>query len=89
MNIVGYILIAIGAIAFLAGLYISLKEQLKKEDVRSMPQEDRALELKDLKELLDKFLEVLKEFKALSIGVQWAFLGLACMGVGAYLLQLG
>lgn len=88
MTAVGYILIALGAIAFLAGLFLSLKEQLKKEEAKPRSKDDRALELKDLKDVLEKFVEVLKEFKTLTVGVQWAFLGLACMGVGAYLLQL-
>ncbi len=88
MITVGWILIVIGIIAFLAGLVMAIKEQFKKTEVKPLPLE-RAIELKDVAEVLKQFAEVLKAFKDLSAGIQWAFLGLACIGVGAYLLQLG
>jgi hypothetical protein len=86
MNIVGWILVVIGVIAFLAGLFMALREQLKKTEVAAIPQ-NRAIELKDIAEVLKQFAEVLKAFKDLSAGIQWAFLGLACIAVGAYILQ--
>jgi hypothetical protein len=84
MTALGWILIVIGIIAFLAGLWMAIMDQLnkKKVDVRL----DREL---DIAKILEQFAAVLKAFKELSGGIQWAFLGLACIGVGAYLLQLG
>ncbi len=88
MNVIGWILIVIGVIAFLAGLVMALLEQIKKYSVKDIPQ-NRAIDLKDIAEVLKQFAELLKAFKDLSAGIQWAFLGLACIGVGAYLIQLG
>lgn len=88
MNIIGWILVAIGVIAFLSGLVMAFLEQLKKYQISDLPK-NRAIELKDVAETLKQITELLKAFKDLSAGIQWAFLGLACIGVGAYLLQLG
>jgi hypothetical protein len=88
MIAIGWTLVGIGVIAFLAGLVMAFLEQIKKYKVSDIPQ-NRAIELKDVAEVLKQFAELLKAFKDLSTGIQWAFLGLACIGVGAYLIQLG
>jgi len=88
MNIVGWILVGIGVIAFLSGLVMAFMEQIKKYTVSAIPQ-NRAIDLKDVAETLKQLTELLKAFRDLSAGIQWAFLGLASIGVGAYLIQLG
>lgn len=88
MNIIGWILVAIGVIAFLSGLVMAFLEQIKKFKVNDVPQ-NRAIDLKDVAEAIKQFTELLKAFKDLSAGIQWAFLGLASIGLGAYLIHLG
>lgn len=88
MNIIGWILVGIGVIAFLSGLVMAFLEQIKKFKVNDVPQ-NRAIDLKDVAEALKQFTELLKAFKDLSAGIQWAFLGLASIGLGAYLIHLG
>ena len=88
MNTIGWILVVIGVIAFLSGLVMAFLEQIKKYKINDVPQ-NRAIDLKDLAEALKQFTELLKAFKDLSAGIQWAFLGLASIGLGAYLIHLG
>jgi intein/homing endonuclease len=83
MSIVGWILVVIGVIAFLAGLWMAIMDQIKKNKM------DTRLEREvDIEKILEKLNELLKTFKELSGGIQWAFLGLGCIAVGAYLLQM-
>jgi hypothetical protein len=83
MNIVGWILIVIGVIAFLAGLWMAVMDQIKKNNMDTRL--DREV---DIEKILEKLNELLKTFKEFSGGIQWAFLGLGCIAVGAYLLQM-
>lgn len=88
MTTIGWILVVIGVLAFLAGLVMAILEQIKKYTVGDIPK-NRAIELKDVAETLKQLAELLKAFKDLNAGIQWAFLGLACIALGAYLIQLG
>ena len=88
MTTIGWILVVIGVLAFLAGLVMAILEQVKKYTVVELPQ-NRAIELKDVAETLKQLAELLKAFKDLNAGIQWALLGLVSIGLGAYLIQLG
>jgi hypothetical protein len=87
MSIAGWILIVIGIIAFVSGLVMALKEQFKKVEVVPPPV-NRVIELKDVADLLKQLAAVFKAFKDLNAGIQWAILGVACIGVGGYFLQI-
>jgi hypothetical protein len=85
-KIIGWILVVLGILAFLAGLFGFISAQLSQVVPTNMP----AFESSDLQviaELLDKIALVLEKFALLSIPVQWALIGLVSIGVGAYLLK--
>lgn len=86
MNIVGWILIFIGVLAFLGGLAIALNEQFKRKPESPRVKFDRDFDLKSLGELVDKLTKLLEQFAKLSTGIQWAILGLVAIAVGANLI---
>jgi hypothetical protein len=85
-KILGWILVVLGILAFLAGLYGFIAAQAAELVPNVLPVFESA-DLQVIAELLDKIALVLEKFALLSIPVQWALIGLGSIGVGAYLLK--
>lgn len=86
MNLVlGWILIVLGVLAFLGGLAMALNEQFKKRP--EPPAINSSVDLKDLAELVKNLTLLLEQFGKLSVGIQWAILGLVSIAVGVNMLM--
>lgn len=86
MNVIlGWILIVLGILAFLGGLAMALNEQFRKKP--ESPVIAPSADIKDLAELVKNLAELLEQFAKLSVGIQWAILGLVSIAVGANLLM--
>lgn len=85
-KIIGWILVVLGILAFLAGLFGFISAQVN-ELVPNMLPVFESSDLQVIAELLDKIALVLEKFALLSIPVQWALIGLVSIGVGSYLLK--
>jgi hypothetical protein len=85
-KLIGWVLVVLGILAFLAGLYGFISAQLVELVPNNMPIFESS-DLQVIAELLDKIALVLEKFALLSIPVQWALIGLISIGVGAYLLK--
>jgi hypothetical protein len=85
-KIIGWILVVLGVLAFLAGLFGFISAQLTEVIPTNMPVFESS-DLQVIAELLDKIALVLEKFALLSIPVQWALIGLVSIGVGTYLLK--
>ena len=84
-RIVGWILIILGVLAFLAALW-SFAAGLP-----GLPPYPGAAPISDpdlqvIADILDAIARILESFARLSLSVQWALLGLSSIGVGSYLL---
>lgn len=85
MNVIlGWILIVLGILAFLGGLAMALNEQFRKKP--ELPVINQSVDLKDLAELVKNLALLLEQFAKLSVGIQWAILGLVSIAVGANML---
>jgi hypothetical protein len=86
MIIVGWILIALGVLAYIAGLVIALMEQFKTlppiYDINKA-----AIDIASLAKLVDSLTKFLKQYAKLSVGIQWAILGLVSIAAGVYLIR--
>lgn len=85
-KILGWILVVLGVLAFLAGLFGFIRAQLVELAPNILPVFENS-DLEAIAQLLDKIALVLEKFALLSIPVQWALIGLVSIGVGAYLLK--
>lgn len=85
-KIIGWILVVLGILAFLAGLFGFIQAQLAELVPNLLPVFESS-DLEAIAKLLDKIALVLEKFALLSIPVQWALIGLVSIGVGAYLLK--
>ena len=85
-KILGWILVVLGVLAFLAGLFGYIRGQLTELASSLLPVFESS-DLEAIAKLLDKIALVLEKFALLSIPVQWALIGLVAIGVGAYLLK--
>lgn len=85
-KILGWILVVLGVLAFLAGLFGFVQAQLTQLGPKLLPNFESA-DLEAIAQLLDKIALALEKFALLSIPVQWALIGLVSIGVGAYLLK--
>ena len=85
-KIIGWILVVLGILAFLAGLFGFISAQVSVLEPNMLPVFESS-DLQVIAELLDKIALVLEKFALLSIPVQWALIGLVSIGVGAYLLK--
>ncbi len=84
-TIIGWGLIVLGVLSYAWALVGFIRSQRPAEESRALPSfGDR--DLKAVAELLEKISDLLGNFSKLSIPVQWALLGLADIGIGAYLL---
>ena len=85
-KIIGWILVVLGILAFLAGLFGFILAQAN-ELVPNMTPEFESSDLQVIAEVLDKIALVLEKFALLSIPMQWALIGLTSMGIGSYILK--
>jgi hypothetical protein len=86
MVIVGWILIVLGVLAYLGGLTMALIEQFKSTppiyDINKA-----AIDIASLAKLLDSMAKFLQQFAKLSVGIQWAILGLVSIAAGVYMIK--
>ena len=86
MNVVlGWIFVVLGILAFLGGLAMALSEQFKKKP--QPPVITPSVDIKDLVDLVKNLTALLEQFGKLSVGIQWAILGLVSIAVGANMLM--
>lgn len=83
---IGWIMVLLGIIAFLAGLFGFISGQVRELIPTNFPVFESS-DLQVIAELLDKIALVLEKFALLSIPVQWALIGQVSIAVGAYLLK--
>jgi hypothetical protein len=84
--VLGWILVVLGVLSYLSGLAAFFKGQFftpaEKTETRGLG----SAELEAVAEVLDKLATAFEQFGKLSVPVQWALLGIATFGVGAYLI---
>ena len=85
-KLIGWILVVLGILAFMAGLFGFISAQAGGLLPSNMPEFD-STDLQVIAELLDKISLILEKFALLSVPVQWALIGLVSIGVGSYLLK--
>ena len=85
-KIIGWILVVLGILAFLAGLFGFISAQAQEVVPNMLPVFDSS-DLQVIAELLDKIALILEKFAQLSIPMQWALIGLVSISVGTYLLK--
>ena len=83
-EILGWILIVLGVVSYLIALAILVRQQLLKEEKAKSSFD--SLDLGTIGDLLEHLTNAIESFSRLSLPVQWAFLGLMNIGIGAYLL---
>ena len=84
-TLLGWILIILGIVALLVGLVAFVQVQFVDLDRETLPQFVN-VDLQVIAEILDRIARILENFTRLSIPVQWAIIGLICIGLGTYLL---
>lgn len=84
-TVLGWSLIVVGILSLLIGLAAFVQAQFFLPDRQSLPPLSN-FDLQVIAELLDKIARILESFTRLSIPVQWALIGLACIALGTYLL---
>lgn len=82
--ILGWVLVLLGVVSYLVALAILIKQQFLKE--QRTPASFESLDLGTIGDLLENLTRAIESFSKLSLPVQWAFLGLMSIGIGAYLL---
>ncbi|MGD8399117.1 MAG: hypothetical protein PVG11_09695, partial [Anaerolineae bacterium] len=85
-TILGWLLVALGVVSYAVALAILLNEQFFKTQEKALLPPGVSEDIKVIGELLDNLAGLLEKFSKLSVPVQWAILGLANIGIGAYLL---
>jgi hypothetical protein len=83
-EILGWILVVLGIVSYIVALAILVKQQLLREE-KAKPSFE-SLDLGTIGDLLKHLTNAIESFSRLSLPVQWAFLGLMNIGIGAYLL---
>lgn len=84
-TVLGWCLIILGILALLAGLMAFVQVQFfepNRETLLPLAKVD----LQVIAEILDGIARFLESFTRLSNPVQWAIIGLICIGLGTYLL---
>lgn len=84
--VLGWILVALGVLSYLSGLAAFIKGQFFTPAEKSSPRGLASADVEAVAELLDKLATAFEQFGKLSVPVQWALLGIATFGVGAYLI---
>jgi hypothetical protein len=84
-KLLGWVLIVIGLLAFLSGLFGFIQAQFGLNLPVLQPDLSGG-ELQAIAEILAEIAHILENFVMLSIPVQWAVMGLGCIGLGTYLL---
>jgi hypothetical protein len=86
-TILGWILVVLGVITYLVALAMLIKERFfpAKPAARELPV-FKNLDFKEIANFLEKVSDLIETFSKLSVPVQWAFLGLVTIGIGAYLI---
>lgn len=84
-KLLGWVLIVIGLLAFLSGLFSFIQAQFGLPLPVLQPDLGGG-ELQAIAEILSEIARILESFVKLSIPVQWAIMGLGCVGLGTYLL---
>ena len=85
-KLLGWILVIIGLLAFLSGLFGFIQAQFGL----GLPVLQLDLgggDLQAIARILTEIARILESFVKLSIPVQWAIMGLGCIGLGTYLLS--
>lgn len=84
-KVLGWCLIILGIVALLVGLVAFVQVQFFDLERGTLPQFVN-VDLQVIAEILDRIARILENFTRLSIPVQWALIGLVCIGSGTYLL---
>lgn len=84
-KVLGWCLIILGIVALLVGLMAFVQVQFFDLERGTLPQFVN-VDLQVIAEILDRIARILENFTRLSIPVQWALIGLVCIGLGTYLL---
>lgn len=84
-TVLGWCLIILGIMALLVGLVAFVQVQFFELN-RGASLQFMNVELQVIAEILDKIARILESFAILSNPVQWAIIGLICIGLGTYLL---
>lgn len=84
-TILGWILVVLGVVSYIVALAMLIKEQFFPKAEKGLPVFEN-MDLKGIADLLEKLANLLEQFSKLSVPVQWAFLGLVSIGIGAYLI---
>lgn len=87
MTILGWVLIVLGIVSYLIALAMLVKEQFFSEGKKGLGNFTSA-DLEQIGKLLEQLGNLFEKFSKLSVPVQWAFIGLVQIGIGAYLLNL-
>jgi hypothetical protein len=85
-TILGWLLVVLGVLSYIVALGILIKEQFFKEKEKALLPAGISDDIKVISELLENLANLLERFSKLSVPVQWALLGLANIGIGAYLI---
>ena len=78
-TVLGWILIILGIMALLIGLVAFVQVQFIDLESAPLPQIVN-VDLQVIAEILDRIARILENFTRLSIPVQWAIIGLICIG---------
>lgn len=84
-KVLGWFLIIIGIAALMVGLVAFVQVQFFDLERSTLPQ-FVSIDLQVIAEILDRIALILENFTRLSIPIQWALIGLICVGLGTYLL---
>jgi uncharacterized membrane protein len=84
-KVLGWFLIIIGIAALMIGLVAFVQAQFFDLERSTLPQ-FVSVDLQVIAEILDRIALILENFTRLSIPIQWALIGLICVGIGTYLL---
>lgn len=84
-KVLGWCLIIMGIAALLVGLVAFVQVQFFDLERGTLPQ-FMSVDLQVIAEILDRIALILENFTRLSIPIQWALIGLICVGLGTYLL---
>lgn len=83
--ILGWIFVILGVISYVVALAILIKEQFFAKAEKALPVFEN-VDFKAIGDLVEKLANAIEKFSKLSVPVQWAFLGLVNIGIGAYLI---
>jgi hypothetical protein len=84
--VLGWVLVVLGVLSYLGGLAAFIKGQFFTPAERATVRGLTSTDLEAVAEVLDKLATAFEQFGKLSVPVQWALLGIATFGVGAYII---